>query len=267
MTTTETKNVLDHIVEHKREEVARAKSELPLIELAARLKDVPPPRGFIEAIARASDIALIAEVKKASPSAGLIRADFEPVELAKTYVRHGATCLSVLTDEKYFQGSLDYLRRIRAAVDVPLLRKEFVVDPYQILEAKVAGADAILLIAECLPQPLLEELFQKATELGLDTLIELHDEEHLERVLELGPKLVGVNNRDLKTMVTDLEQTVRLASRIPEGVLLVGESGIRTRADVDRLKSAGARAVLVGESLMREPDVGQAVDRLLQRTR
>ncbi len=264
MTTSTSKNVLDEIVEHKRVEVKLAKSRVSAVELSAQVADLPATRGFARAIEQAEDMALIAEVKKASPSAGLIRADFDPVALAKTYVQHGATCLSVLTDERFFQGSLDYLKQIRRAVDVPLLRKEFVIDPYQILEARVAGADAILLIAECLSQSLMEELFGKATELGLDTLIELHDEEHLDRVLSIGSKLVGINNRNLKTMVTDLQQTERLAARIPAEVLLVGESGIRTRTDVDRLKLAGARAILVGESLMKQPDVGAAVEALMK---
>ena len=206
---------------------------------------------------------LIAEVKKASPSAGVIRADFEPVSIARTYQAHGASCLSVLTDVPYFQGHLSYLGAIRAAVVIPLLRKDFLIDEYQVVEARVAGADCVLLIAEILDDPTLRALLERARSLGMDALVELHDAENLDRVLAAGADLVGINNRDLRTFRTDLEHSVRLRERVPPGVTLVAESGIHTRADVERLEAAGIDAILVGESLMRADDIGRAVENLL----
>jgi indole-3-glycerol phosphate synthase len=208
-------------------------------------------------------IRLIAEVKKASPSKGVIRADFQPVEIAQTYQRHGASCISVLTDESYFQGSLDYLRCVRAAVDLPVLRKDFVIDPYQVLEARVAGADAVLLIAECLDDSLLGPLHDAIVALGMTPLVELYEPANLPRVLNIGAKLIGVNNRDLHTFHVDLDHTVRLRQQIPADRVLVGESGIRTRDDVVRLQKAGVHAILVGETLMARPNIGEAVDELL----
>jgi indole-3-glycerol phosphate synthase len=208
---------------------------------------------------------LIAEIKKASPSAGLIRADFDPVAIARIYEQHGANCLSILTDEKYFQGRLDYLTAVRATVALPVIRKDFIIDRYQVLEARVAGADCILLIAECLNDCEMRDLYFYASELGMDALIEIHDEENLDRVLKLEPGMIGINNRNLKAMVTDLQHTIRLSPRIPADCLLVSESGIKTPADVEQLQQAGARAMLVGESLMKQPDIGAAVDRLLGR--
>ncbi len=256
-------NVLDEIVAHKRLEVAAAKQLRPAAELEARLVDAPAVRDFRAALQSAAPrLGLIAEIKKASPSAGLIRANFDPVEIARIYEQHGANCLSVLTDEKYFQGHLDFLVAVRGAVSLPVLRKDFIIDPYQVLEARVAGADCILLIAECLNDCQMRDLYFYASDLGLETLIEIHEEENLDRVLKLEPGLLGINNRDLKKMVTDLDHTVRLSSRIPAGCLLVSESGIKTHADVVKLQQAGAAAMLVGESLMKQPDIGAAVDRL-----
>jgi indole-3-glycerol phosphate synthase len=206
---------------------------------------------------------MIAEVKKASPSAGLIRADFDPVAIAKVYAANGAACISCLTDEKYFQGRLEYLTAIKQAVSLPVLRKDFIVDRYQVLEARAAGADAILLIAECLDDCHLRDLYFYASELGMECLIELYEPDNLDRVLKLQPPLVGVNNRNLKTMITDLDHTLRLAPRIAAQSLLVAESGIRTRADVERLTAAGCRAILVGESLMKSADIGASVRALL----
>jgi indole-3-glycerol phosphate synthase len=206
---------------------------------------------------------LIAEVKKASPSAQVIRADFDPIAIARTYQAHGAACLSVLTDAPYFQGHLSYLARIRASVAIPLLRKDFIIDEYQVVEARLAGADAILLIAEILDDPTLARLLERARGLGMSALVEFHDEANLPRVLSSGADLVGVNNRDLRQFVTDLERTLRLRDRIPAGVTLVSESGIRTRRDVERLEAAGVAAILVGETLMRADDIGLAVERLL----
>jgi indole-3-glycerol phosphate synthase len=256
-------NILDKIVATKRVEIDAAKSSLPLTELQARLADAPPVRDFFAALNAPGPIKLIAEVKKASPSKGIIRPDFQPVEIAQTYERHGAACISVLTDVQYFQGSLDYLRAIRQAIRIPLLRKDFILDTYQLVEARVAGADAVLLIAECLDDCNLRKLHNEALELGLTPLVELYEPANVERVLAAGASLIGVNNRDLRTFEVDLEHTIRLRSQVPEDCLLVGESGIYTRADVERLAAAGVDAMLVGESLMREPDIGRAVDRLL----
>lgn len=259
-------NVLDDIVAYKRTEIAAAKQRTSIAALQARLANAPPVRDFVAALqtsAEQSGVGLIAEVKKASPSAGLIRADFDPVTIAETYAANGAACISCLTDEKYFQGRLEHLTAIRQAVSLPVLRKDFVVDRYQVLEARVAGADAILLIAECLDDCHLRDLYFYASELGMECLIELYEPDNLDRVLTLEPPLVGVNNRDLKTMITDLDHTIRLAPRIAPMALLVAESGIRTRADVEHLQAAGCRAILVGESLMRSTDIGHAVRELL----
>jgi indole-3-glycerol phosphate synthase len=258
--------ILDQIVATKRLEIAAAQAAVPARELQARLKDAPPVRDFFAALATPGPIKLIAEVKKASPSKGVLRADFDPVAIARTYEAHGATCLSVLTDEQYFQGHLDYLRAVRAAVQLPVLRKDFILDPYQLLEARAAGADAALLIAECLDDCSLRSLHNAALELGLTPLVELYDPENLPRVLEAGATLVGINNRDLRSFHTDLDHTLRLLPQIPEECLVVGESGIRTRADVERLAAGGVDAILVGETLMLRDDLGAAVDELLGRT-
>jgi indole-3-glycerol phosphate synthase len=255
--------ILDEIVAAKRREIERAKAAVPEANLRRRLAAAPPVRDFFAALASPGPIRLIAEVKKASPSKGVIRAEFDPVRIARTYQQHGAACISVLTDEPYFQGSLQYLRQIRADVDLPLLRKDFIVDPYQVVEARAAGADAVLLIAECLDGGALEELHDAIVELGMTPLVELYEPENLPRVLEAGARLIGVNNRDLRTFEVDIGHTLRLRRRIPADRLVVGESGIRTRADVERLQSAGVQAILVGETLMAADDIGAAVDALL----
>jgi indole-3-glycerol phosphate synthase len=255
--------ILDKIVVAKREEIRQAKSRLPEELLRGQASAAPPVRDFFAAVARPGSIRLIAEVKKASPSKGVIRADFDPLRIARTYEEHGASAISVLTDAPYFQGSLDDLRRIRQAVDLPLLRKDFIVDPYQVLQARAAGADAVLLIAECLDDPMLRTLYDAVEAQGMTPLVELYEPENLPRVLALGARLIGINNRDLRTFEVDLEQTLRLARQIPEDRIVVGESGIRCRADAQRLQSAGVRAMLVGESLMARPDLGAAVDELL----
>jgi indole-3-glycerol phosphate synthase len=236
---------------------------VPEAALRQRLVEAPPPRDFFGAIRQGPPIRLIAEVKKASPSKGVLRADFDPVAIARIYQRHGATCISVLTDAPYFQGSLEYLRQVRAAVDLPVLRKDFIVDPYQVLEARAAGADAVLLIAECLDDALLHRLHAAIIELGMAPLVELYEPANLPRVLAAGARLIGINNRDLRTFKTDLEHTLRLRGDIPGDRLVVGESGIRTRHDAERLEAAGVAAMLVGETLMARPDVGAAVDELL----
>jgi indole-3-glycerol phosphate synthase len=257
--------ILDKIVATKRAEIERAKSTVPQSELKARLADAPSVRNFFTPLAAGGPIRLIAEVKKASPSAGVIRADFDPVSIARIYETHGASCISVLTDEPYFQGRLEYLTQIRNAVQLPVLRKDFILDTYQLIEARVAGADAVLLIAECLDDCNLRNLFNAACELGMSPLVELYEPANLQRVFDAGATLIGVNNRNLHTFEVDLEHTIRLRNYVPDQCVLVGESGIKTRDDVLRLQSAGVDAMLVGESLTREPDIGAAVDRLLGR--
>jgi indole-3-glycerol phosphate synthase len=257
--------ILDKIIAAKRTEIGRAKAAMPEHELRARLADAPPVRNFFAPLAAGGSIKLIAEVKKASPSAHVIREDFEPVSIAKIYEAHGATCVSVLTDEHFFGGRLEYLTQIRAAIGLPLLRKDFLLETYQLIEARAAGADAVLLIAECLDDCNLRKLFNETCELGMTPLVELYEPENLSRVVDAGATLIGVNNRDLHTFEVDLEHTIRMRDRVPANCVLVGESGIKTNSDVRRLEAAGVDAILVGESLMREPDIGAAVDRLLGR--
>jgi len=257
--------ILDKIVTTKWEAIAAAQAARPEAELRSAIRDAPAVRDFFAPLAAAGTVSLIAEIKKASPSAGVIREDFDPIAVANTYEQHGASCLSVLTDEPYFQGQLSYLRQIRAAVDLPLLRKDFILDSYQLLEARAAGADAVLLIAECLDDCNLRKLFNETVELGMTPLVELYEPKNLPRVLEAGATLIGINNRDLRTFETDLEHTIRLRAEIPDDCVVVGESGIRTHDDVRRLQAAGVDAILVGESLMRKSDIGAAVDALLGR--
>jgi indole-3-glycerol phosphate synthase len=254
---------LDEILVRKHVEIAEAKLRVPEEQLVRRLASAPAPRGFIAALRAAKPPALIAEVKKASPSAGVIREDFDPVRIARQYERAGAACLSVLTDEHFFQGHLDDLRDIRQIVRIPVMRKEFIIDRYQITEARAAGADAVLLIAECLDDATLQDLYGYARHLGMDVLIELYDLTNVARVLATGTELLGVNNRDLRTFVTSLEHTFNVQQEVPGHVLLVSESGISTPADVQRLREAGIGAMLVGESLMRQPDPGLAAAALL----
>jgi indole-3-glycerol phosphate synthase len=255
--------ILDKIVATKRQEIAQAKSAVPEALVRQRLAEAPPVRNFLAALSSAPPIRLIAEVKKASPSKGVIRADFDPVAIAQIYEQHGASCISVLTDATYFQGCLEYLRQVRAAVTLPVLRKDFIIDPYQVVEARAAGADAVLLIAECLDDAMLAQLHAAILELGMTPLVELYEPANLPRVLAVGAKLIGINNRDLRTFRIDLEHTLRLRREIHSGRVVVGESGIRTRGDVERLQAAGVQAMLVGETLMARSDVGAAVDELL----
>lgn len=255
--------ILNKIVAAKRLEIDAARQQRSLSELQAALADAPPVRPFEPALAADGPIKLIAEVKKASPSKGVIRADFQPVEIAGIYQQHGATCLSVLTDQEFFQGSLEVLRAVRREVSLPVLRKDFVLDAYQVLEARVAGADAVLLIAECLEQDQLRQLHEQIHELGMAALVEFYEPQNLDRVLDVGATLVGVNNRDLRTFATDLNHTIRMRAQIPGHCTVVGESGIHQRQDVEQLQAAGIQAMLVGESLMASPDIGRAVDLLL----
>ena len=261
-------SILDEILAHKRGEVDEALRQVSRSEMALRATEVEEPtRGFARALAAAARPAVIAEIKRRSPSKGLIRPDLDPVACARAYERGGAACLSVLTDRHYFGGELGYLRQVREVVALPLLRKDFVVDDYQIDEARAAGADAVLLIVAALSREELIRFRERAEARGLDALIEVHDESELEIALAAGAELLGVNNRDLKTFDTDLAVTERLAARLVETgqadrVRLVSESGIHDPADVDRLEKAGAVAFLVGESLMREPDPARALETL-----
>lgn len=259
-------NILDKIVEQKKREVAQLPARLIAAgDLRDAMLEHGERRDFLAALRqpRHGDIALIAEVKKASPSMGVICKDFDPVRIAKEYEAAGASCLSVLTDEKFFQGSLDYLRQIRAAVKLPLLRKDFIIDKRQILEAIEWGADAILLIVAILTDEQLAKFHSLASEAGLAVLVEVHDEEELERALKISPLLIGVNNRDLKNFKVDLATTEKLAKKIGAEQILVAESGIHSRADVERLKKCGAKAILVGESLLRDGDIQSKIHELI----
>ncbi|MFO0020618.1 MAG: indole-3-glycerol phosphate synthase TrpC [Alphaproteobacteria bacterium] len=259
-------DILAQIAEYKRVDVAGRKAARPQAQVEAAAASATPPRGFATALAaRASPghLALIAEIKKASPSKGLIRADFDPPALARAYAEGGAACLSVLTDGPSFQGDDAYLVAARAAVTLPCLRKDFLVDPWQVAESRALGADAILVILAMVDDILAAELLSEAARLGMDALVEVHDEAEMDRAGQLGARLVGVNNRDLRSFVTDLAVTERLAAQRPENAQLVTESGIFTRADAERLSHSGAVAMLVGESLMRQPDVTAATRDLL----
>lgn len=256
-------SILDEIVAYKRDEIAAAQQRTPKDTLQSLLADAPPVRDFHAALNTAANMHVIAEVKKASPSAGLIRKDFDAVAIARIYEQHGAACISVLTDEHFFQGHLDYLRAVRQAVGIPVLRKDFILDRYQVLEARVAGADCILLIAECLDSDTLADLYQYADSLGMNCLVELYEPENLERVLSVKPKIVGVNNRDLRTFHTNLGHSLALHQQVDTDTIFVSESGICCREDVARLEQAGVDAILVGETLMRAADIGEAVENLL----
>jgi indole-3-glycerol phosphate synthase len=255
--------ILDTIVAQKRREVAEAKASVPEEALGQRAAAAPPVRDFYAALTRTGPIRLVAEVKRASPSKGVLRTDFHPVAIARTYQQHGAVAISVLTDQAHFQGSLEDLARVRAAVELPVLRKDFIIDPYQVVEARAAGADAVLLIAECLDDAALRLLHARIIALGMTPLVEFFEPANLPRVLAAGARVVGINNRDLRTFRTDLEHTLRLRAQVPADRCLVSESGIRTRQDAQRLEAAGVQAMLVGEALMASADIGTAVDELL----
>ena len=246
--------ILDRIVAGKRREIAERRMRVSAAELEQRLPAAAPVRDFRAALVRGPGLGIIAEVKKASPSAGVLRADFDPVAIARDYAAAGADALSVLTDAPFFQGDLAYLSAIRGAVAPPVLCKDFLLDAYQVLEARVAGADAVLLIAEILDDAALRSLLRATQALGMQALVELYDRENLGRVVDSGATLIGINNRDLRTFETRLEHTAELASLVPSDRILVSESGIKTRADLDRLRAAGVKAVLIGETLMRSGD-------------
>lgn len=263
--------ILEKIVETKRQEVAQRQQNVPVEMLKERISELGRPRNFFHAVTKkpTKKLNLIAEVKKASPSAGVIREDFDPVKIAQIYADNGADALSVLTDEQYFQGKLEYIHAVRDAVKLPVLRKDFIIDPYQVYETRASGADAMLLIAECLETSQLIDLQILATELNLTVLIEVHDLENLMRVRDRiigfphkSYSLLGINNRDLRTFHTDLGTTLRMAELVEDRNVLVSESGIKTFDDIKKLAEAGVRAVLVGETLMRSGDIGKAVREL-----
>lgn len=254
--------ILDEILAHKATEVAARRSRRSQTDIERDLSSLPLTRGFSAALQEAvsqDNSAVIAEVKKASPSKGIIREHFDPVEIAASYVRGGATCLSILTDEKYFQGHDEYLQNIRTRVNLPLLRKEFIVDAYQIPESRLLGADCILLIVSALEPSSLREFYEQATELHLDVLIEVHDRAELDIAIELNPPLIGINNRNLKTFETSLSNTFDLLDAIPDGVTVVTESGIHSREDVQKMRQQDVHAFLVGEAFMRAEDPGAAL--------
>jgi len=259
-------DVLAAILEGKKTEVAERQAARPLRVLEAAIRDLPPPRGFAKALERAvasRGYGLIAEIKKASPSAGLIRPDFDPPSLAKAYREGGAACLSVLTDGPSFQGAVEHLAAAKGAVDLPVLRKDFMIAPWQIAESRAMGADCILLIMAALSDTQAAELESAAKSFGLDVLIEVHDADELDRALRLASPLIGINNRNLKTLKTDIATAEQLAGRLPKGRVAVAESGLKTPADLARMAAVGARRFLIGESLMKQQDVAGATRALL----
>jgi indole-3-glycerol phosphate synthase len=257
--------IIDEIVANKKAELDRLKADFPvkgLIQgLKMRIKQLPPTRDFAKAI-KGKGIKIIAEVKKASPSKGVIRKDFKPVEIARTYEANGAAAISVLTEEKHFHGHIDYLREIKDAVSLPLLRKDFIFDEYQIYESRAAGADAILLIASILEGKEINEFIDLSRSLGMDCLVEVHDENELDKVLSTKAKIIGINNRDLKTFKTDVKNTLHLIPKIPNERIIVSESGINSYHDIDLLKRAGVHVFLVGEAIVREKDMGKKLKEL-----
>ena len=249
-------SILEEIVDYKHQVVADARAQVTDEAIRARADSVSQPASLFEALTSSDDIAVIAEIKKASPSKGLIREDFDPVAIGMTYEAHGASAISVLTDEKYFQGSADFLTSVHESVSLPLLRKDFTIDPYQIFEARAIGASAVLLIAAALDDRALKQFLEIARSVELDTIVEVHTEDEGKRAVDAGADIIGINNRDLHTFDTTLETTERVVRTLPEDTLVVSESGIDTREDVIRVRDAGADAVLVGESLMRESNMG-----------
>ncbi len=257
--------MIRQIIEQKWDEIRDRKSRVPLPEFRSRIRDLEPTRGFHKALAEGKGIRLVAEIKKASPLKGVLRRDFDPVSLARTYEDSGAAALSVLTDAPFFQGGLEDLAAARRAVSLPVLRKDFTLDPYQIYEARAHGADAVLLIAGLLSRGQIEDFHGVAEDLGLSTLLEIHNGKEADLALQTPVRIIGINNRDLETFEVRLETTLDLIRAIPPDRLVVSESGISTRRDVERLQKAGVHAILVGEAFMLSPDVGAKVRELLGR--
>ncbi|UCB57670.1 MAG: indole-3-glycerol phosphate synthase TrpC [Candidatus Omnitrophota bacterium] len=255
--------ILNQIIEEKKREVEEAKRKVSLAELTKKASSVGGLRGFKKAISQAGKLNLIAEIKKASPSKGLLRKDFNPVEIAKSYAASGACALSILTDKKFFQGNLSFLQSVRKAVDLPILRKDFIIDEYQIYESVCAGADGVLLIARLLSDEQLKKFCALCARLKLDALCEVHNEEDLDKVLTSGASIIGINNRDLDTFNEDLKTTERLMKKIPKGKIVISESAIRNRQDVKYLQGLGVNAVLIGEAFMRSANIGAKVRELM----
>jgi indole-3-glycerol phosphate synthase len=256
--------ILDEIIQNKTSEVEISKTSLPLEQIQEQIKDALPSRNFFDAINPKGELKIISEVKHASPSKGVFREDFDPVQIAKSYSRGGASAISVLTDEKYFRGSLSFLKNIRAEVDTPLLRKDFIVDPYQVYEARLFGADAILLIVAALDQSVLTELLGLTHFLDMSAIVEVHDEVELERALDAGARIIGINNRDLRTFDVDLNVSINLSKKVPEDKIVVAESGISSIEDIDRLRGEGVHVFLIGETFMKAPDPGQKLKELIE---
>lgn len=258
-------DILNRILARKQQEIAARQQKIPIEILQQQANEAPVPRGFVAALERRveqGDAAVIAEIKKASPSKGVIRENFDAVEIARSYEAGGASCLSVLTDRDFFQGHEDFLVAARAACELPVIRKDFIIDPYQVVESRAIGADCILLIVAALDDAALASLHRQALSLGMDVLVEVHDEDELERALGLDLALVGINNRDLRTFNTSLDTTIKLLDRVPAGCLVVTESGIHRRDDVALMRRHDVHAFLVGEAFMRAPDPGQALREL-----
>lgn len=263
--TQNTPDILLKILKRKQEEIAERSGKIPLAIMQQLAEQADRPRGFVDAISRkiaAGDAAVIAEVKKASPSKGLLRENFQPAEIAKSYEQHGAACLSVLTDRDFFQGHEEYLQQARKACSLPVIRKDFIIDPYQVFEARAISADCILLIVAALDDNQLETLSQLALQLGMDVLVEVHDLEELERALVLNLPLIGINNRDLRTFDTTLDTTLGMLSRIPDGHIVITESGIHTRQDVELMRENNVNGFLVGEAFMRADNPGEELGNL-----
>jgi len=256
--------ILDEIIENKTSEVEISKTSLPLEQIQEQIKDALPSRNFFDAINPKGELKIISEVKHASPSKGVFREDFDPVQIAKSYSRGGASAISVLTDEKYFRGSLSFLKNIRAEVDTPLLRKDFIIDPYQVYEARLFGADAILLIIAALDQTSLSELLELTHSLQMNAIVEVHDENELDRALEADARIIGINNRDLRTFDVDLNVSINLSKKVPGDKIVIAESGIGSIEDIDRLRGEGVHVFLIGETFMKAPDPGQKLKQLIE---
>lgn len=259
--------ILDEIIENKLMEVEQSEKELPLENLIENLGQAPPVRDFYSALKPEGNLRIIAEIKRASPSKGIISNNFDPVLIAEGYAKAGASALSVLTDEKYFKGSLSYLKQIREAVDTPLLRKDFIMKPYQVYEARLYGADALLLIVSALDQGALKELLELTQSLGMNALVEVHDEQEMERAVLAGARIIGINNRDLKTFTVDLGVSKRLSKNAPEHSIVVAESGIKTEDDILSLRSQGVHVFLIGETFMKTTNPGAGLSKLIEASR
>ncbi len=256
--------ILDEIVENKKLEVAESKEGLPFEVLEEQINNALPPRDFFEAIKPNGQLKIISEVKHASPSKGVFREDFDPVKIAQSYSSGGASAISVLTDEKYFKGSLQYLKNIREQVRTPLLRKDFIIDPYQVYEARLYGADALLLIVAALDQALLVELLELTHSLSMNAIVEVHDEAELDRALAANSRIIGINNRDLRTFDVDLNVSINLSAKVPSDRIVIAESGIGSIDDIDRLRAHGVHVFLIGETFMKAPDPGQKLKELIE---